>query len=113
MHSNVIFLMSACIFISGQYNISISYITWSFYAELKLAKDDLKLNKELNDALLEEVNNNEKAIEILKEKEKKHLEAIHTLELEVEKLREEKTSTSSECQTFFEEIRIPLQLLYG
>ena len=76
-------------------------------AELKLTKDDLKLNKELNEALLEEVKSNEKAIEILKGKEKKHLEAIHTLKLEVAKLREEKTSTAFECQTFFEDIRIP------
>jgi hypothetical protein len=76
-------------------------------AELKQAKDVLRWNKELNDALLEEVNNNEKAIEILKEKKKKHLEALHTLELKVAKLREEKPSTPSACQTFFEEIRIP------
>ena len=75
--------------------------------ELKLTKDDLKLNKELNDALLEEVKSNEKAIEILKKKEKKHLEAIHTLKLEVANLREGKTSSSSECQTFSEDIRIP------
>ena len=34
--------------------------------ELKLTKDDLKLNKELNNALLEEVKSNEKAIEITK-----------------------------------------------
>ena len=34
-------------------------------SELKLIKDDLKLNKELNDALLEEVKTNEEAIEIL------------------------------------------------
>ena len=39
-------------------------------AELKLTKDDLKLNKELNDALLEEVKHNEEAIEILEGKEK-------------------------------------------
>ena len=39
-------------------------------ADLKEAKDNLKLNKELNDALLEEVKDNEKAIEILKGKEK-------------------------------------------
>jgi hypothetical protein len=37
---------------------------------LKEAKDNLKLNKELNDALLEEVKDNEKAIKILKGKEK-------------------------------------------
>ena len=55
--------------------------------ELKLTKDDLKLNKELNDALLEEVKNNEKAIELLKEKEKKHMEAIHTLKLKVSKFK--------------------------
>ena len=30
--------------------------------ELKLTKDDLKLNKELNDALLEEVKNNGKQL---------------------------------------------------
>ena len=76
-------------------------------SELKLTKDDLKLTKDLNDALLEEVQNNEKAIEILKEKEKKHLEAIDTLKFLVLKLREERASTSSECQTFFEDIRIP------
>ena len=50
---------------------------------------------------------NEKAIEVLKEKEKKHLETIHTLKLEVAKLREGKAGTSSECQTFSEDISIP------
>ena len=41
------------------------------------------------------------------DKEKKHLEAIDTLKFLVLKLREERASTSSECQTFFEDIRIP------
>ena len=76
-------------------------------SELKLTKDDLKLNKELNDNLLEEVKNNEEAIAILKEKEKKHLEVIHSLKLEVGILRGGKSCSSSECQIFFEDIRIP------
>ena len=40
----------------------------------------------------------------MKDKEKKHLEAIDTLKLEVAKLREERAITSSECQTFFEDL---------
>ena len=78
-------------------------------SELKLTKDDLKLTKDLNDALLEEVQNNEKAIELLKEKEKKHLDAIDTLKLEIATYKEERESASSECQTFLEDIRIPCQ----
>ena len=39
-------------------------------SELKLTTDDLKLTKDLNDALLEEVKNNDNAIEILQGKEK-------------------------------------------
>ena len=56
-------------------------------SELKLTKDDLKLTKDLNDALLEEVQNNEKEIEILKQKEKKQLKAIDTLKLEIDSVR--------------------------
>ena len=74
-----------------------------------MTKSNLTMTKELNDALLEEVQNNEKAIEILKEKEKKHLEAIDTLKLEIATFKEERGSASSECQTFLEDIRIPCQ----
>ena len=82
-------------------------------AELKLAKDDLKLNKELNDALLEEVKNNEKAIEILERKEKKYIEAIKHLEEKVENLRRETSSNSTsdlETQTSMDPGETELQL---
>ena len=69
--------------------------------------DKLKLTNELNDALLEEVKENEQAITILKGKEKKHLEAIKSLEEKIAKLKTEKDLKSSECQTFSEQIQIP------
>ena len=50
-------------------------------------KSEMDLTKELNDALLEEVHNNEEAIAILEGKEKKYLESIKSLEERVEKLR--------------------------
>ena len=50
--------------------------------------------KELNDALLEEVKNNEEAISILEGKERKYLETIKCLEERVKPLRRE-TSTNS------------------
>ena len=81
--------------------------TEDLIADLKDANDNLKLNKELNDALLEEVKDNEKAIKILKGKEKKHLESIKSLQAKVEKLQIEKSLNSTECQTILEDINIP------
>ena len=54
------------------------------------------LLKELNDALLEEVKNNEEAIKILKAKEIKHLKTIKCLEDRVENLTRE-TSPKLQC----------------
>ena len=55
--------------------------------------------QQLNDALLEEVKNNEEAILILEGKEKKYIEAITILEEKVENLRRE---TSSKAKGDFE-----------
>ena len=68
--------------------------------DLEWIRDKLKLTNELNDALLEEVKENEQAITILKGKEKKHLEAIKNLEEKIAKLKTEKVLKSSECKTF-------------
>ena len=51
--------------------------------------DNMELTKQLNDALLEEVKNNEDAIVILEGKEKKHLAVIKSLEERIEKLKRE------------------------
>ena len=51
--------------------------------------DTVESMKQLNDALLEEVKNNEIAISILEDKEKKYLETITRLEDSVENLRRE------------------------
>ena len=72
-------------------------------------KDQLKLTNDLNDALLEEVKENEAAIKTLEAKEKKHLEAIKILENKLAKISSEKVLKSSECQTFSEEIQIPCE----
>ena len=63
------------------------------------------LLKELNNALLEEVKNNEEAIKILEMKEKKYLETIKSLEDRVENLRSEtspKSKTEFQTQTLFD-----------
>ena len=52
---------------------------------IDIVSDDRDLTQELNDALLEEVKNNEKAIANLERKEKKHLEDIKQLKLKLEK----------------------------
>ena len=66
-------------------------------------KTDLKVKmdllQQLNDALLEEVKSNEKAIAILKGKEKKYMDAIKSLEEHVERLRREKSNCVSDLET--------------
>ena len=58
------------------------------------------LLQELNDALLEGVKNNEEAIRILEDKEKKYLETIKSLEDRVETFRRETSpNTKSDIQT--------------
>ena len=59
----------------------------------------MKSMKQLNDALLEEVKNNEEAISILEDKEKKYLETIKSLEDSVENLRRE---TSPKAKSDFQ-----------
>ena len=81
--------------------------TEDLISDLKEAKDNLKLNKALNHALLEKVKDNKKAIEILKGKEKKHIESIKSLQATVEKLQIKKSLNSTECQTIWEDINIP------
>ena len=49
----------------------------------------MDIMQQLNDALLEEVKNNEEAIATLEGKEKKHMETIKSLQEQVEKLRRE------------------------
>ena len=61
--------------------------------------DKMKSMKQLNDALLEEVKNNEEAISILEDKEKKYLETIKSLEDSVENLRRE---TSPKAKSDFQ-----------
>ena len=58
--------------------------------DLEWIKSKLKLTNELNDALLEEVKENEEAIKILKGKEKKHLEAIKSLKEKMAKIKNSK-----------------------
>jgi hypothetical protein len=70
-------------------------------------KSKMKLTNELNDALLEEVKENEEAIKILRGKEKKHLETIKRLEENMAKIKKENVIKSSECQTFSEQVQIP------
>ena len=57
--------------------------------------DKMKLTQQLNDALLEEVKNNEEAIVILEGKEKKHIAIIKSLEERIEKLKREISPKSS------------------
>ena len=76
--------------------------------DFKIMKDKLKLTNELNDALLEEVKENEEAIKILQAKEKKHVEAIKSLEENITKLKSEKVlKSSAETQTVYEFQDIP------
>ena len=49
--------------------------------------DKMKLVEQLNDALLEEVKNNEEAIVALEKKEKKHIAAIKSLEERIEEAK--------------------------
>ena len=78
---------------------------------LEVVDDDTDLLKKLNDALLEEVKANEKAIENLKKKEKKYLEDIKDLKQRLEKGK--KTTANAGCQTddadilFCEECEFP------
>ena len=77
---------------------------------------DTDLLKELNDALLEEVKANEKAIENLKKKEKKYLEDIKNLTQKIEKDKQPKVNAG--CQTddadllFCEECEFPAETLF-
>ena len=73
--------------------------------------------QELNDALLEEVKNNEEAIKILEEKERKYLKTIKSLEDTVVNLKMVATHTSksdSETQTSSDpgdpEVQIPCRI---
>ena len=54
--------------------------------DLKLTKDNLKMTKELNDALLEEVKENEEKMEVLENKDKKNQGIIALLEARVKSL---------------------------
>lgn len=56
--------------------------------------DKMDLTEQLNDALLEEVKNNEKAIQILEDKEKKYVERIKILEERVEFLKKKSSPES-------------------
>ena len=77
----------------------------------KLEKDSDSLLKELNDALLEEVKSNEKAIAILEGKEKKYIAAVKSLEEMLEKLRMETSPKSnSETQTLLDSRESDLQI---
>ena len=77
---------------------------------------DTDLLKELNDALLEEVKANEKAIENLKKKVKKYLEDIKNLTQKIEKDKQPKVNAG--CQTddadllFCEECEFPAETLF-
>ena len=66
--------------------------------DLKLTKDDLKMTKELNDALLEEVKQNEEKMEALENKDKKNKDIIALLEEKVKS--PEKNNPGSKKQTF-------------
>ena len=58
-------------------------------------ENEMELMKQLNDALLEEVKNNEEAIVILEGREKRHIEAIKSLEEKLPKLVKETYPKSS------------------
>ena len=79
----------------------------------KLEKDSDSLLKELNDALLEEVKLNEKAIAILEGKEKKYIAAVKSLEEMLERLRMEtspKSNSDLETQTLLDSGESDLQI---
>ena len=69
--------------------------------------EEMKLIKQLNAALEEEVHKNEERIAILEKDEKKHLDAIKQLESKTEKLNEKETKSNDAkdigCQTELDE----------
>ena len=66
--------------------------------DLGNSKNGLKMTKELNDALLEEVKQNEEKMEALENKDKKNKDIIALLEEKVKSL--EKNNPGSKTQTF-------------
>ena len=78
--------------------------------------EDVNLLKQLNDALLEEVKDNEKTIEALKKKEKKYEDVIKDLKLKEDKSKQ--NTKDAGCQTndsdliFCEECEFPAETLY-
>ena len=81
--------------------------------DLKMTKNDLKITKELNDALLEEVKENEATMEALKNENSKNIETIKILEDKVALLQVNKSplvGKSHASQTFCSDIRINCNL---
>ena len=80
---------------------------------IDIVSDDRDLTQELNDALLEEVKNNEKAIANLERKEKKHLEDIKQLKLKLEKSKQtNKDFANAGSQTTSNDIRFCIKCEY-
>ena len=76
--------------------------------DLKMTRSDLKMTKELNDALLEEVKDNEAKLEALENKNKKNDNIIALLEKRIKDLENQiseseittkKSTSSTETQT--------------
>jgi hypothetical protein len=74
-----------------------------------MTKDTLKMTKELNDALLDEVKENEAKIEALENKNSKNSDIIKSLQEEVTILQSQRSSSNKipkGAQTYTPEIQI-------
>ena len=77
--------------------------------DLRMTKDTLKMTKELNDALLDEVKENEAKIEALENKNSKNSDIIKSLQEEVTILQSQRSSSNKipkGAQTYTPEIQI-------
>ena len=83
-----------------------------FKVENVEVSEDVDLLKQLNDALLEEVKNNEEAIENLKKKEEKYVNEIKELKQKIEKCKKTQDLTNTGTQTQFADIRFCAECEY-